>query len=104
MLSTPTELRWPLPIAPYTVALLKPKAGSKEEVAASSMVEALQTQLEAIFPDDVIADDRGKVTVGKKVCGDRWLRANLGLKLEIKGKRGPKDRLPLSSGGRQRCP
>ena len=32
------------------------------------MVEALQNQLEAIFPDDVIADDRGKVTVGKKVC------------------------------------
>jgi len=67
VLSSPTELRWPLPIAPYTVALLKPKAGSKEEMAASSMLEALQAQIETIFPDDTIADDRGKLTVGKKL-------------------------------------
>ena len=41
VLSSPEELRWPLPIAPYTVALLKPKSGSKEETAASAMLEAL---------------------------------------------------------------
>ena len=67
VLSSPTELRWPLPIAPYTVAILKPKAGSKEEAAANHMLEALQTQIEAIFPDDTIVDDRGKLTVGKKL-------------------------------------
>jgi len=67
VLSSPNELRWPLPIAPYTVALLKPKAGSKEESAASAMLETLQAQIEAIFPDDTIADDRGKLTVGKKL-------------------------------------
>ena len=31
------------------------------------MLEALQAQIEAIFPDDMIADDRGKLTVGKKL-------------------------------------
>ena len=67
VLSTPSELRWPLSIAPCSVAVLVPKGGSKEEAAAGGLVEEVVRQLDCLWQGDVIVDDRRKVTVGKKL-------------------------------------
>jgi prolyl-tRNA synthetase len=67
VLSGPTELRWPLAIAPFAVALLAPKAGSMEEAAAGGLVAELEAELERLWPGEVVTDDRGKLTVGKKL-------------------------------------
>ena len=67
VLSTPSELRWPLVLAPFSVAVLAPKAGSREDAAAGALVEELLRDLETVWPGDVIVDDRGKLTVGKKL-------------------------------------
>jgi len=66
-LSTEKELRWPLSIVPFSACVICPKPGSKE---ASKMSEAyaLYDALNAdVFPDDVLLDERDKVTVGKKL-------------------------------------
>eukprot|EP00092_Neocalanus_flemingeri_P019044 GFUD01020632.1.p1 GENE.GFUD01020632.1~~GFUD01020632.1.p1 ORF type:complete len:455 (+),score=119.78 GFUD01020632.1:39-1403(+) len=66
VLSSQTELRWPEEIAPFTVAILAPKGGSKE-AAAIDLVELIHRQVGEVFADDVIVDDREKLTVGKKL-------------------------------------
>ncbi|XP_076650748.1 prolyl-tRNA synthetase 2-like protein, mitochondrial [Halictus rubicundus] len=61
-LSTENELRWPKNLAPYTVCIIPPKAGSKEEIAAQyvdKIVEILN-QLNI----DAILDDRTHLTIG----------------------------------------
>ena len=53
-------------IVPFSACVICPKPGSKE---ASQMLKAhaLYDTLNAdVFPDDVILDDRDKVSVGKK--------------------------------------
>ena len=64
--STQTELRWPEAIAPFSVAVLAAKEGSKE-AAGGGLLQELCQDLETIFPDDVIVDDRAKLTVGRKL-------------------------------------
>jgi len=66
VLSSKTEMRWPELIAPFTVAILAPKGGSKE-ASASDLVEEISSKVENVFKDDVIVDDREKLTVGKKM-------------------------------------
>jgi len=66
VLSSKTELRWPQHIAPFTVAILAPKMGSKEAVA-NNIVEEISKKVDDLFKNDVIVDDRGKLTVGKKL-------------------------------------
>ncbi|XP_076295671.1 prolyl-tRNA synthetase 2-like protein, mitochondrial isoform X1 [Lasioglossum baleicum] len=63
-LSTEDELRWPKNLAPYTVCIIPPKAGSKEEIAAQyidKIVEILN-QLNI----DAILDDRTYLTIGNR--------------------------------------
>ena len=67
VLSTQTELRWPEAIAPFRLAILAPKGGSKEEVAAAGLLQEICQGAEGILGDDVILDDRAKLTVGKKL-------------------------------------
>jgi len=65
-LSTETELRWPQAIVPFSACVICPKPGSKEAsqmLEAHALYDALNTD---VFPDDVIMDDRDKVSVGKK--------------------------------------
>ena len=66
VLSSKTEIRWPQHIAPFTVAILAPKGGSKE-TAANTLVEEISKKVNDLFEDDVIVDDRSKLTVGKKL-------------------------------------
>eukprot|EP00090_Calanus_glacialis_P025127 TRINITY_DN39085_c0_g1_i1.p1 TRINITY_DN39085_c0_g1~~TRINITY_DN39085_c0_g1_i1.p1 ORF type:complete len:186 (+),score=43.24 TRINITY_DN39085_c0_g1_i1:33-560(+) len=66
VLSSNTELRWPQVIAPFTVAILVPKGGSKE-ASATNLIEQITSQVENVFKDDVIVDDREKLTVGRKL-------------------------------------
>ena len=55
---SPTELRWPAAIAPYSLAVLAPKGGSKEAAAAGQLVEEVTSQAELRLGGDVILDDR----------------------------------------------
>ncbi|XP_029158945.1 probable proline--tRNA ligase, mitochondrial isoform X1 [Nylanderia fulva] len=64
ILSTNNEIRWPVKLAPYTVCIIPPKAGSKEE-NASNYVERL-FEILCKHDIDVILDDRTNLTIGKR--------------------------------------
>ncbi|XP_039313709.1 probable proline--tRNA ligase, mitochondrial isoform X3 [Solenopsis invicta] len=71
ILSTKNELRWPVKLAPYTICVIPPKVGSKEE-DTSIYVE----QLFKIFSErdiDAILDDRTNYTIGKRLVLARAL-------------------------------
>lgn len=62
------QLRWPFKLAPYSVIIIPPKDGSKEESAVKGLVEELYRNIELVgFKSDVIVDDRGRLTIGKRV-------------------------------------
>ncbi|XP_071448881.1 probable proline--tRNA ligase, mitochondrial isoform X2 [Hetaerina americana] len=63
-LSPADEIRWPLVLTPYTVCIITPKDGSKEE-AASQTAYKLYNDLNSInsLRGDVIIDDRGSLTI-----------------------------------------
>ncbi|XP_034244727.1 probable proline--tRNA ligase, mitochondrial [Thrips palmi] len=67
-LSLPTELRWPLCIAPYKACIITPKHGSKEE-AASVLTQGLYDSIEcnSFFKNDVIVDDRTNLSIGRRI-------------------------------------
>jgi len=67
VLSTKNELRWPELIAPFTVCIITPKSGSKEEVSAGSMLDQFVEAVDKTFKSDFIIDDREKISVGKKL-------------------------------------
>ncbi|XP_071448882.1 probable proline--tRNA ligase, mitochondrial isoform X3 [Hetaerina americana] len=71
-LSPADEIRWPLVLTPYTVCIITPKDGSKEE-AASQTAYKLYNDLNSInsLRGDVIIDDRGSLTIGKRVLDAR---------------------------------
>ena len=68
VLSTQTELRWPEVIVPYTVNVILPKPGSKEDVqgteCALDLYDRLNTQ---VYVNDCVVDDRSDMTVGRKL-------------------------------------
>ncbi|EFX83291.1 hypothetical protein DAPPUDRAFT_127919 [Daphnia pulex] len=68
VLGTDSEIRWPKLIAPYSVCVVAPKGGSKEE-SAIQLAHFLANQIDQIQPfmQDVILDDRMTTTVGKKL-------------------------------------
>ncbi|KYM96362.1 putative prolyl-tRNA synthetase, mitochondrial [Cyphomyrmex costatus] len=71
ILSTNNEIRWPIKLAPYTVCIIPPKTGSKEE-STTVYVE----QLFEIFYKrniDAILDDRTNYTIGKRLVFARAL-------------------------------
>ncbi|XP_071555016.1 probable proline--tRNA ligase, mitochondrial [Temnothorax nylanderi] len=71
ILSTNNEIRWPIKLAPYTVCIIPPKAGSKEE-DTSVYVEQLS---EILCKRDInaILDDRTHHTIGKRLVFARAL-------------------------------
>ncbi len=67
-LSTKNELRWPDKIAPFSAAVLAPKAGSREEAAiAGADIDFYDELNTRVFSEDVVLDDRDRLTVGKKL-------------------------------------
>ena len=68
VLSSENCLVWPESIVPYKIAILAPKAGSKEDIATPEvfkLYDQLVNQNE--YENDVIIDDRPSITVGKKL-------------------------------------
>lgn len=64
ILSNENNLRWPQSIAPYTVCIITPKKGSKEEGANQHLDKII-----AVLRDlniDVIIDDRTELTIGRR--------------------------------------
>lgn len=63
------EMRWPMALAPFSVCIIPPKAGSKEEAAVGGYASELYERLasEAGLRDDVVLDDRTNLTIGKRV-------------------------------------
>ena len=70
VLSTESELRWPKRIVPFSACVICPKVGSREEDSiklANELYGELNDIEKGLFPNDVILDDREKLTVGKKL-------------------------------------
>jgi len=65
VLSTESELRWPRLLAPFTACIVTPKVGSLE-YSGMSLLDDIYNLTNSIFPNDVIIDDRPKVSIGKK--------------------------------------
>ncbi|CAH2020599.1 unnamed protein product [Acanthoscelides obtectus] len=69
LLSTETDIAWPDVLAPYNVAVIPPKAGSKEEQVTKDVPENLYKLLEDSIPqlkDNVLLDDRLSLTIGRR--------------------------------------
>ncbi|CAH1975649.1 unnamed protein product [Acanthoscelides obtectus] len=69
LLSTETDIAWPDVLAPYNVAIIPPKAGSKEEQVTKDVPENLYKLLEDSIPqlkDNVLLDDRLSLTIGRR--------------------------------------
>ncbi|XP_043600786.1 probable proline--tRNA ligase, mitochondrial isoform X1 [Bombus pyrosoma] len=69
LLSTKEELRWPKNLAPYTVCIIPPKVGSKEESALQYLKDIIEvlTRLNT----DIILDDRTHLTIGNRLMHAR---------------------------------
>ncbi|XP_020722446.1 probable proline--tRNA ligase, mitochondrial isoform X2 [Bombus terrestris] len=69
LLSTKEELRWPKNLAPYTVCIIPPKAGSKEE----SALQYVKDIIEVLTPlnTDIILDDRTHLSIGNRLMHAR---------------------------------
>ncbi|KAK9884432.1 hypothetical protein WA026_007279 [Henosepilachna vigintioctopunctata] len=68
-LSGDNEIRWPKEIAPYTVLIIPPKVGSKEEPFALNLMEPLCNSLHDIsfLRNDLIIDNREDLTIGRRI-------------------------------------
>lgn len=68
-LSTEHEIRWPHILAPYSVCIIPPKSGSREEESVSMHTDRIYHQLIMLkgLENDVIVDDRCGLTIGKRV-------------------------------------
>uniref|UniRef100_T1J9G0 proline--tRNA ligase n=1 Tax=Strigamia maritima TaxID=126957 RepID=T1J9G0_STRMM len=67
--SLENQIRWPEQIAPYRMCIIAPKKGSKEEKAASNLVQLLyEKQIQCPgWEDEVVIDDRTMQTIGKRL-------------------------------------
>ena len=68
-LSTEEELIWPNHLAPFSVVIITPKEGSKEFEIGDKFGKELYMQLNKMphLYNDVLLDERGKLTIGKKL-------------------------------------
>ncbi|KAL0269737.1 UNVERIFIED_CONTAM: hypothetical protein PYX00_007372 [Menopon gallinae] len=65
ILSVDQNVRWPKMIAPYSVCIVPPKDGSKEE-NFKTFANDLYMDLNKILKGDIVIDDRGKLTIGNR--------------------------------------
>lgn len=68
VLSTDLHLRWPFPLAPFSVCIIPPEKRSKAFNLASHHLEQVYHQLNAIpeLHDSILVDDRIRVTIGDR--------------------------------------
>lgn len=69
VLSTDTHIRWPIPLAPYYASIITPEKRSKAFKLASHHFDGLHAQLNSTheFNDNILVDDRNKITLGERV-------------------------------------
>lgn len=75
LLSTETEIRWPIKLAPFKVCIIPPKEGSKEEPGSKHLAEEIYHLLESneSLKDEVLVDDRLNMTIGKRLMDTKKL-------------------------------
>ncbi|EEZ98764.2 probable proline--tRNA ligase, mitochondrial [Tribolium castaneum] len=70
VMSSEQEIRWPQILSPYSVIILPPKSGSKEEthIKDSGLVDSLYEKIETTcnLQDNVLIDDRTNFTIGRR--------------------------------------
>lgn len=68
-LSQKNEIRWPFALAPYTVCLIPPKDGSKEQTLVNHFTNQIYRELDNVpaLKNSVIIDDRCNLTIGKRL-------------------------------------
>lgn len=73
-LSHEREIRWPVSIAPFQVVIVPPKKGSKEDATAGHYANDIYQQLNGVreLEDSIVIDDRSKLTIGKRLIGNKW--------------------------------
>ncbi|RMZ95634.1 putative proline--tRNA mitochondrial [Brachionus plicatilis] len=65
---------WPLDIAPFMIAILPAKAGSKEEEKSQILVKYLTGMMDgSVFKDDVLVDDRTWMTIGSRLIDSKLI-------------------------------
>lgn len=69
VLSSENAMRWPISIAPYSVAIIPPKKGSKEEPLTGGYSKQIYFYLEQlpVLKRDILVDDRTQFTIGKRL-------------------------------------
>jgi prolyl-tRNA synthetase len=67
VLSSDSEIRWPMEIAPFKVCVITPKEGSKEEAEVKMLGDEIFHNLKQNLGDDVAVDDRVSMTIGKRL-------------------------------------
>ncbi|CAF0894463.1 unnamed protein product [Brachionus calyciflorus] len=59
---------WPIDIAPFQIAVIPAKIGSKEEEKSQILVKYLTDMFDgSVFKDDVLVDDRNWMTIGSRL-------------------------------------
>lgn len=68
-LSTDVHLRWPFPIAPFSVYIVPPEKRSKAFTLASHYLDEIYNNLNALpgLQNDVVVDDRIKLTPSDRI-------------------------------------
>ena len=68
-LSSEHEIRWPFLLAPFTVCIIPPKSGSKEEGSVQHFTRQIYNQLNQLpgLTDSIVTDDRTHMTIGKRL-------------------------------------
>lgn len=68
-LSTENEIRWPFSLAPFSVCIIPPKSGSREEESVAHLTDLVYGELTKTdkLTDDIIVDDRIGLTIGKRL-------------------------------------
>lgn len=67
-LSTETHLRWPFPLAPFSVCIIPPEKRSKAFRLASHHLEEVYNRLNSIcgLNDSILVDDRTRIPIGER--------------------------------------
>lgn len=68
-LSTEDRIRWPFVLAPFSVCIIPPKGGSREEESVAHLTDLIYGELTKLndLNDDVIVDNRIGLTIGKRL-------------------------------------
>ncbi|KAL1129621.1 hypothetical protein AAG570_012566 [Ranatra chinensis] len=69
VLSPKENIKWPLLIAPYSVVIITPKAGSHGAYSCGDLGNQIYSRLNCMqhLSEDVLLDDRDNLTIGKRV-------------------------------------